>query len=172
MQALIAHHEQDDYTAADALGQILLGGVLGGGMHAVLGVHDPLTAERPSAAAAIAAADPAVREGAARGAIAALADGDPVDVTPLSWRPELPEPTEGAAPFERVPAEPQRLAAFLRSRGGIADDSGDFTDVVDQAGGNRQGLLRRDGMSPDEATLVAWEEGYLPSRSPGDQHPR
>lgn len=99
------NRELQDYTAADSLVNIAFGSVLGGGLHAgfgklgdLLGREAPggeqpageqpkgeqprarATSELTGAPAEIAAAPMAVREGAMRGAIAAVAEGRPVGV--------------------------------------------------------------------------------------------
>lgn len=56
---------------------------------------------------------------------------------------------------------PQRLVDFLRERGGLKDDGGDVRHMI---GGvrSRPGLINnRRGMELDEATHLAWEQGFL-----------
>jgi hypothetical protein len=162
VQAIVAKSQGEDFTASDALSQILLGGVLGGGMHALFG-HDPMAeAARPEEALAVDRADPAVREAAVRGAVAALVDGTaPLDMARLDWSPEFP-PTEGVSPFERAPPEPQRLATFLRANGGLADEGGDISEIVGGKGSAGGLVNNASGQSLDDATHAAWEAGFLP----------
>ena len=72
--------------------------------------------------------------------------------------------TAGAAPYERLPAEPLRLASWLQQQGGVIDEGG---DIAAFGGRRRPGLINRAGLPLDEATRKAWEEGYLP----GDERP-
>ena len=68
-----ATQEQADYTAADTLMNIAFGGVIGGGLHAVVGrVGDFLSARSAEA-----------KEGALRAAVAQMASGRNVDVEPV-----------------------------------------------------------------------------------------
>jgi hypothetical protein len=91
------------------------------------------------------------------------------DVDTPAGAVETPEPpegrfepplTEGAAPYERVPRPPQRLAMFLRGLGGVRDEGGELRAMG--ALRQRPGLMNRNGLPLDEATLRAWEAGFLP----------
>ena len=55
---------------------------------------------------------------------------------------------------------PERLAAFLRKSGGLRDDGKELTYAI---GGSKAmpGLIAKAGMSLNDATLRAWEAGYL-----------
>lgn len=76
--------------------------------------------------------------------------------------------------FETVPKEPQRLVNFLRAPwtdqngvqrpGGVRDDGGNIRSII---GGNkgRPGLINSRGDSLDNATLRAWQAGFLPEIS-------
>lgn len=66
----------EDYSAGDALREILMGGALGGGLHAVSTVAGDLIGQRwrQSAAAAIVEEDPDIRHAAASEAVAAVLD--------------------------------------------------------------------------------------------------
>jgi hypothetical protein len=61
---------------------------------------------------------------------------------------------------------PERLGAFLVRMGGVKDEGGDLT-VRGRGGKSRgagqqlPGLLNKGGLSLDDATLRAWEAGYL-----------
>jgi hypothetical protein len=63
--------------------------------------------------------------------------------------------------YERVPREPQRLLGFLRSLGGIKDDSGEFKSVVGEKGSFGGLVNRKSGISLEEAAKRAQEEGFL-----------
>lgn len=66
---------------------------------------------------------------------------------------------------EMIPAETKlrkkgmSLVQFLRSRGGLIDESGELKarDVQKQY----IGLVNKDGMNFDDAALLAWQEGYF-----------
>lgn len=82
--------------------------------------------------------------------------------------------------------EPQSLAGWVRSRGGVQDPGGDVAQIIGQGPARSGGLLRKtkgekgtglfkpaaggaagnrkDGWSLDEITLQAWEEGFFPGR--------
>lgn len=85
----------------------------------------------------------------------------------------LPEPPaiEGAgeaqalqrgvpSPVEALPPEPERLIQFLKRQGGLKDASGELRQIFDR--NMPVGLASRGGLDLDEATLRAWQEGYLP----------
>lgn len=57
---------------------------------------------------------------------------------------------------------PKSLVDFLREMGGVRDETGDIRHTLGEAR-QRPGLISRRGMEPDEATLRAWERGYLGS---------
>lgn len=78
----LSKQEQGDYSASDAMADVLMGGVMGGGLHALIGGAADLIGRRFAATPAARAvdADPEVRETAARTAIGQMADGRPVDV--------------------------------------------------------------------------------------------
>ena len=77
---------------------------------------------------------------------------------------DAPPTTPGARPYETLPAEPMRLASWLQQQGGVIDEGG---DVAASGGRDRPGLINAAGLPLDEATLRAWQEGYLP----GDERP-
>lgn len=78
----LSQQEQADYTAANAMTDLFMGTVLGGGLHTVVeGAHDWLGSRfsgTPEAAAV--EASPTIREGTMRAAVGALGDDRPVDV--------------------------------------------------------------------------------------------
>ena len=154
----IARWDDEDYGAVDALLNIALGSVFGGGIHTGLGV---LGRARPDLPLALDRADPPMREALLRGAVADVAEGRPVE-TPAEVFGYLPVRASDsrAAAYERVPAEPLRLASFLQREGGLVDEGGELraNDFMRQ----RPGLVNREGLPLDAAALKAWEEGYLP----------
>ncbi|MGD9614930.1 MAG: hypothetical protein AB7H90_02905 [Alphaproteobacteria bacterium] len=172
LQYGISVYDQEDFGAVDALLNIALGGVFGGGLHTGLHV---LGRRAPDIEAGIEAAPPETREALLRGAVADLAEGRPVETARTI---EMPPPDYGyirqgdgdATPYERVPREPQRLASFLRSEGGLIDEGTELSS----RGYNRghPGLVNRNGMSLDDATHAAWEAGYLPNDPETGGRPR
>jgi hypothetical protein len=64
------------------------------------------------------------------------------------------------APLERVPREPQRLLSFLRTAGGVKDESGEISTALGGVN-KRPGLINNKGLSLDEAALRAWEHGFI-----------
>lgn len=62
----------------------------------------------------------------------------------------------------RVPKEPLRLTSFLARAGGLRDPNGEISQIIGGPKG-RPGLIRNQkGINLDDATLLAWEEGYFP----------
>ena len=93
-----------------------------------------------------------------------IAAGRPVDVAASA---DVRAAIRDAAAREEAMAarvttkRPQTLTAFLRSIGGLAEDAGELRarDLQKQ----RPGLVSRNGVKLDDATLQAWEAGYLGS---------
>ncbi len=55
---------------------------------------------------------------------------------------------------------PQSLIDFLRTRGGLRDESNEISAIIDGAP-SRPGLIHRNGLSLDDAALTAWEAGFF-----------
>jgi hypothetical protein len=70
-------------------------------------------------------------------------------------------PSPKVTPFEPEPREPQRLAQFIRTQGGLNDEGGDIRSTLGGAK-YRPGLINKDGLPMDEAALRAWQAGYFP----------
>lgn len=139
-----AQMRQADYTAADSLLNIAFGTALGGGLHMGVGwVGDKLAGRRPSPIAqAIDQAPLEVKEAALRGAIAAIAEGRPIDVGPL---------IEAAQPTRR-----QEL------RGGAA-----AVELTRARIAETPGAQRMTNLSPDEAYEAA-DSRYAPNSGKAD----
>jgi hypothetical protein len=100
----LSREEGGDMTASDALLNIALGGVLGGGLHALGGAigetispfkSNPGRARVDTAASALADAPLNVREAALRTSIAQLVSGQPVEIAPLFSADHLGGVTRG-----------------------------------------------------------------------------
>lgn len=78
----MSQQEQADYSASNAMADLVMGTLLGGGLHTVVeGAHDWLGSRfSRTPEAAIVEADPAAREATMRAAVAAVAEDRPVDV--------------------------------------------------------------------------------------------
>lgn len=78
----MSQQEQADYTASNAMADLVMGTLLGGGLHTIVeGTHDWLGRRfRGTPEARVVDADPAAREAAMRASVGAVADGRPVDV--------------------------------------------------------------------------------------------
>jgi hypothetical protein len=81
--------------------------------------------------------------------------------------PELPPeivPTRDpkASPYDKVPPAPQRLSDFLKAFGGIKDDGGEVSTLMGRKNGMPGLINSKRGMSLDDATRNAWENGYFP----------
>lgn len=135
----LAQREQADYTATDSLLNIAMGTVLGGGLHVVGGaVADRVTGRYANPITErIENAGPEAREMLLRGALAAVAEGRPVEVArvldvveaerratgdaaSMSVAPEAqtPPPVTAGAPFvlqstDVAPADAGRLTSLL-----------------------------------------------------------
>jgi hypothetical protein len=59
--------------------------------------------------------------------------------------------------------EPESLVAFLIKAGGVKDWEGEVRSIIGQAN-QRPGLLSRTGKFLDDATLHAWEAGFLEAK--------
>lgn len=182
LQYGLSKAEGEDYGAVDAILNIALGGVFGGGLHtgaALLGRRGI------DLAGAIDRADPEVREGLLRGALADIAEDRPVTSPgeiaarapeePRGWRGMSRTATEderaaqrerdqrtystSLTPHETVPQEPLRLASYLAREGGVQESGGALRYI---GAGDRPGLINRNGISLDDAALKAWEAGFLP----------
>lgn len=83
------------------------------------------------------------------------------DMERLMSEPAIPETVEPATPYATLPKQPERLAAWIKRNGGLNDATGDVRHIM---GGPkaRPGLIDAKGMNLDDATLKAWEDGYLP----------
>lgn len=66
-----------------------------------------------------------------------------------------------ASPYLKLPQEPQRLASFVKARGGITDVGGDVRHILGGAK-QRPGLISKSGLDTDAMALRAWESGYFP----------
>jgi hypothetical protein len=162
IQMGLAAHDQEDFGATDALLNIALGGVFGGGLHAALGRAPAPETER--LATTIDRARPELREDLLRGSVADMAEGRPVEApAEIFDRSGYIAETGGRArPYDAVPQEPLRLAEFLRQQGGVRNEGDEINTTLDGSR-TRPGLINnRTGMSLDRATYAAWEAGYLP----------
>lgn len=92
--------------------------------------------------------------GAGGGGVAAEGAAAPAIAYRIKERPAWRETA-----YVEVPPEPQRLAQFLKQAGGLVDDGGELRQI---GAHRRPGLVNRNGLNLDDATLRAWEAGYLP----------
>ena len=81
----LSQQEQADYSASDAMADILMGSVLGGGLHTAIGGVGDVVGSRfgRSAMASLVERDPGLREATMRAAVAAVADDKPVNLAPV-----------------------------------------------------------------------------------------
>ena len=81
----LAQQEGEDYSATNAMADLLMGGAFGAGLHtAIGGVADLIgRAWRESPASVLADDDPNAREDLARAAVAQAAQGQPVNLAPV-----------------------------------------------------------------------------------------
>lgn len=59
----------------------------------------------------------------------------------------------------KVPKQPLRLEAFVKSKGGVQDPGGDLKAIT---GGGRSRLINKNGLARDDMAESAWENGYFP----------
>lgn len=76
-------------------------------------------------------------------------------VSTLAWLDEM----------DGIP-KPDTLTAWLKGRGGLKDQGREISNMIGGAR-MRPGLINKTGMNLDDATLAAWQEGFLP----GDERP-
>ena len=151
-----ASQEQADYDITDSLLNMAFGTVLGGGLHVGVGAAADAVARRRGWQQAQ-ATDPLpqiletvpqeTREAALRTGVAQAMSGRQVDIEPIV-QPVLSEPP---------PPNERSLMQYLRSRGGLKPNP--ELNVI--FGRTKLDLIRKDGMSLDEARAAAVEGGYL-----------
>lgn len=93
----MARSEQADYTMADALLNVALGGIIGGGLHVVGGALADRFTARGDVGRALEAAPIETRDAALRGAVAQLADGGQVQGIDQVLRSEAATPAGAPA---------------------------------------------------------------------------
>jgi hypothetical protein len=109
----LSRAEFNDRSMTDTLGAIAFGGVLGGGLHTLGGAAaDAIRGRRTPIEAAMGNMPAPIREGMLRGAVAAVAEGRPVDVAPLVNLP-------GATSYREVAREAQAGAYAAFTPGGL-----------------------------------------------------
>lgn len=81
----LSQQEQADYSAVDAMADVAMGTLLGGGLHTAIGGAGDLIGSRfaRSGVARLAERDPAARETLGRAAVAAIVDDKPVNLAPV-----------------------------------------------------------------------------------------
>jgi hypothetical protein len=127
-----ARQEQSDYTLADSLLNIALGGVLGGGLHAGLGAASEAIARglnRGQARATeplpriLEATDPETREAALRTGLAQAMTGRNVDVEAILRLDKRVGELLSSTTASRAGAVPETLDAFLARTAAPANDA-------------------------------------------------
>lgn len=175
--------EQADYTLADSLLNIGIGGPFGGGLHVVGGaVSDALKRSARPSRAILGEAETVVKR-----APQPVAEQPAVDVGALSGPLGVPDEYRAAAvklsnamraardidlssPAEvsRMAGRPvQSLSQFIKNTGGIADDGGELSarDVTNKS---MPGLVRRTGSPESDMDAVRqriFDAGYFPDRT-------
>ena len=71
-----------------------------------------------------------------------------------------PRPSPAPRALVPIPREPQRLASFLKAKGGVQDQGGEISHILGRRA--RPGFINQNGLPLNEAALQAWEAGYLP----------
>ena len=81
----LSQQEQADYHMSDVMADVIMGTLLGGGLHVAIGGAGDLLGRsfRQTGAARVLDADPVLRENVAQTAVAAVAEARPVNVAPL-----------------------------------------------------------------------------------------
>jgi hypothetical protein len=185
--------ELNDWTMAHALQNIAFGAALGGGLHVTAGALRDVF--RGPVEARMERLPPEVREGALRGAVAAVAEERPVNVAPLV---EFAEARQTMAQAARPTRErvPQSLVEWIARNGGIVDVGGDVAAMggetwhrgrvgmprliraVDETPEGQSALagvgggdgVRATSNDIDAWALRAWEDGFLPSADRPDKN--
>lgn len=142
------------------------------------------------------AMDPAIHEKVGRAAVTQTATGRAIDLEPIARQDTRwhdingpPEPTSAARfmPIDYQPtraqldlvqavrtgkieaAEGQRLVDFLKSKGGIREEDAFRGELATRGitARRRPGLIRKEGLTLDDAALAAQEAGFFPNRPVG-----
>jgi len=174
--------EQDkDYTLMDSFMNVVFGKALGGGLHAVGGrISDAVTQTRPD-----------TRQVLTRSAVAQLAEGKNVNVTPIAQADpklrsqglaseQVKRESVGLAPGPDVEPrrvgkslpeslrplnkKPQSLMSFIRAAGGIDPtdaNAGDIKALLDKSAFR---VFKKGGKSLDDLALEAQEAGFIEGR--------
>lgn len=83
------------------------------------------------------------------------------EVEDLQSQPAVQTIVDMAMDLKANPVQkPETLATFMRRMGGIQEARGELRAFTDKGGAG--GLVRKDGMTLDDAALRAWEEGFIP----------
>lgn len=155
----------DDITFADVLLDLAVGTTLGAGLGAGSAALARWGSRAPTQPTVTQPEMQASLDGLAMGA-QDLAAGRPVDVAanPVVMDAIRTARAREEAQAARVTAkQPQTLTGFLRGLGGLVDDAGELRsrDLLTL----RPGLISRRGRTLDDATLAAWEAGFLAPRN-------
>jgi hypothetical protein len=175
--------EQADYTLADSLLNIGIGGPFGGGLHVVGGaVSDALKRSARPSRAILDEAEAVVKR-----APEPVTEQPAADVGALSGPIGVPDEYRAAAVKLSdamraardidltIPAEVSRMAGrpvqslsqFIKSTGGIADDGGELS-ARDVTSRSMPGLVRRTGSPESDMDAVRqriFDAGYFPDRT-------
>lgn len=155
----------DDITFADVLLDLSVGTILGAGLGGGSAALARWADRAPSQPAVTQPEMQAALDGLAMGA-QDMAAGRSPDV---AMNPAVQEAMwtararEEAASARVTTKRPQTLTSFLRSLGGLVDDAGELRsrDMLTL----RPGMISRRGRTLDDATLAAWEAGFLAPRN-------
>jgi hypothetical protein len=155
----LGQEEASDYGLRDAFRDVLFGAAGNAAVHVGLGtVGDVLgrsgtAAPIPREVAPVVNSDATTKYDAMRASVAQVAEGRPVNVSPI---------------FEpKAPQRPEDIIDFLQSKGGVQNESGELgvMDLNRPQKGRFGVLVNRNGLSLDYAREAAEEAGFLPEGS-------
>lgn len=182
----LSRDEQSDWSARSAMLDIVMGGVLGGALHAGGGAVGDLFSQRFAGTpeARLLDRNPDLREAALRTSLAQMAEGRPVETRPLfdmgqpfteadferestalrgesSGSPEIDRAINILRGKEATPEGGRPMMTELRSFGPLKDEGGELA-ALDINSKTMPGFVSKDGRSLDDAALHLWERGYFP----------
>lgn len=164
----LSRQEQADYSATDAMADIGMGTLLGGGLHTVIGGAGDVLGTRfgASRAAALVEDDPVAREAALRASVAAVAEDRPVEVAPLLDLADAQKQREAAWYQYGLENEGYRADLAALPEGPLPDEvTQSRLDSIDQDLADPAMAGRRDDLLAERQMLT---EGAAPTPEADD----
>lgn len=157
------------YTVADAFIDVAFGTALGAGLHAGIGSFQNWRKGKgpmPAISQAVENSTYETKVQLARGAVADVVEGRPVNVAPVIdsaiARMDAAD-ILASAPSRRKPPAPKDFLRFIAERGGVREEAGELAamDALGAVVPGRGRLVREAGRTLDEIGEIAHEAGYF-----------